>query len=64
MKDYFETITKNYGNNFANGRFVRNIYEEMTLLQAKRLSKKIDFTTKELEELKRSDIPSYILNKM
>lgn len=59
IKTYLNEVTKSYDADFANGRFVRNIYEEMIMRQSKRLMgmEKEALTTEDLRQLTVDDLP-------
>jgi SpoVK/Ycf46/Vps4 family AAA+-type ATPase len=48
---------------FANGRFVRNIFEDMVMNQARRVSKIDNPSLNELKELSELDVPEELLSK-
>ena len=54
-KQYFEKMYETRSNNFANGRSVRNFFEEVLTAQANRLAKKGDITDEELNTLTYED---------
>ena len=55
VKQYFEKIYETRSNNFANGRFVRNFFEEVLTAQANRLAGKENLTDEELNTLTYED---------
>ena len=54
-KQYFEKMYETRSNNFANGRSVRNFFEEVLTAQANRLAKKDDISDEELNTLTYED---------
>ena len=54
-KQYFEKMYETRSNNFANGRSVRNFFEEVLTAQANRLAKKENITDEELNTLTYED---------
>ena len=55
LKEYFDRLCKNKGDNFANGRAVRNFFEEVITAQANRLAPQSDITDEELNTLTYED---------
>lgn len=55
VKQYFEKIYETRSKNFANGRFVRNFFEEVLTAQANRLAKKENISDEELNTLTYED---------
>lgn len=55
IKDYFKRIYENRSPNFANGRAVRNLFEEVITNQANRLAPKDNITDEELNTLTYED---------
>lgn len=55
VKQLMKKLTENKGENFANGRAVRNIFEKTIANQANRLARKKDNTVEELSTLEVSD---------
>ncbi|WP_405293949.1 AAA family ATPase [Methanobrevibacter sp.] len=55
LTQYFERMCKNKGDNFANGRAVRNFFEEVITAQANRLAPQSDITDEELNTLTYED---------
>lgn len=51
LKEYFERLVENKPANFANGRAVRNLFEEVLTNQANRLAPKDNITDEELNTL-------------
>ena len=51
IKEYFKMIYENRSKNFANGRAVRNLFEEVITNQANRLAPKSNITDEELNTL-------------
>lgn len=51
IKDYFKMLYENRSKNFANGRAVRNLFEEVITNQANRLAPKSNITDEELNTL-------------
>ena len=58
IKFLIEENIVNKESNFSNGRFVRNIYEDIILRQAQRVIKILSPTKAELQEIKEQDIMS------
>ena len=58
IKLLIEENIVNKESNFSNGRFVRNIYEDIILRQAQRVIKILSPTKAELQEIKEQDIMS------
>ena len=54
-KEYFEAMYEHRSSNFANGRAVRNFFEEVITAQANRLAPKKDITDEELNTLTYED---------
>ena len=54
-RQYFEKMYETRSNNFANGRSVRNFFEEVLTAQANRLAKKENITDEELNTLTYED---------
>lgn len=57
VNSLFQTVTARENEQFANGRFIRNIYEEMVMNHARRVAKIENPTLVELQEIVLSDIP-------
>ena len=55
LKEYFETMYEHRPKNFANGRAVRNLFEEVITRQANRLAGDEDITDEELNTLTYED---------
>lgn len=55
IKEYFKKLYENRSLNFANGRAVRNLFEEVITNQANRLAPKINITDDELNTLTYED---------
>ena len=55
LKEYFETMYEHRPKNFANGRAVRNLFEEVITRQANRLAGDVDITDDELNTLTYDD---------
>lgn len=55
LKEYFSKLIKNKPSNFANGRAVRNLFEEVLTNQANRLAPKENITDEELNTLTYED---------
>ena len=55
VKQYFEKIYETRSKNFANGRFVRNFFEEVLTAQANRLAEKENISDEELNTLTYED---------
>ena len=55
VKQYFKKMYETKPNNFANGRSVRNFFEEVLVAQANRLAPKEDITDEELNTLTYED---------
>lgn len=55
LKQYFAKTYETRSKNFANGRFVRNFFEEVLTAQANRLAKKDNLTDEELNTLTYED---------
>ena len=55
------SIVSSKDDQFANGRFVRNIFEDMMMSHARRLSKSVNPSKIELQEFIDSDIPNSLL---
>ena len=55
INDYFKRIYENRSPNFANGRAVRNLFEEVITNQANRLAAKDNITDEELNTLTYED---------
>lgn len=55
IKEYFKRMYENRSANFANGRAVRNLFEEVLTAQANRLASKDDITDEELNTLTYED---------
>lgn len=55
LKEYFETLYEHRPKNFANGRTVRNLFEEVITRQANRLAGDDDITDEELNTLTYED---------
>ena len=55
IKDYFKRLYENRSQNFANGRAVRNLFEEVITNQANRLAPKESITDEELNTLTYED---------
>lgn len=58
LMQLFINAPKSSGKEFANGRFVRNIFETMIMNHARRIAKIKSPTLQELEELSECDIPT------
>lgn len=59
----FLEATESSGKEFANGRFVRNIFESMIMNQARRVANIESPTLQELKELTHNDLPLNLDNK-
>ena len=57
----FVQTTSSLGKEFANGRFVRNIFEEMTMNHARRIVQVASPSLQDLKELSENDIPTDML---
>lgn len=55
LREYFKKMYENRSANFANGRAVRNLFEEVLTSQANRLAGKADITDEELNTLTYED---------
>ena len=55
LKEYFKKVYENRPSNFANGRAVRNLFEEVITNQANRLANKSEITDDELNTLTYED---------
>ena len=55
LKEYFKKVYENRSSNFANGRAVRNLFEEVITNQANRLANKSEITDDELNTLTYED---------
>ena len=55
LKQYFKKVYENRSKNFANGRAVRNLFEEVITNQANRLAPQSDITDEELNTLTYED---------
>jgi SpoVK/Ycf46/Vps4 family AAA+-type ATPase len=55
LKQYFKKVYENRSKNFANGRAVRNLFEEVITNQANRLAQQSDITDEELNTLTYED---------
>ena len=55
LKEYFESMYEHRSSNFANGRAVRNLFEEVITQQANRLAGDEDITDEELNTLTYED---------
>ena len=55
VKQYFDKIYETRSKNFANGRFVRNFFEEVLTAQANRLAEKENISDEELNTLTYED---------
>ena len=63
MKQFFEETVENKTENFSNGRFVRNLFEDMIKIQANRLmeNKTMDFeNVEEMQMITLEDINKLI----
>lgn len=65
VRKYLNNKLQEQDKHFANGRFVRNLFDDVTVRQAKRLARNLnsDVTKMDLITLKVSDIPSVIDEK-
>lgn len=57
LKQLLLDTTQSSGKEFANGRFVRNIFESMIMNHARRIAKVESPTMQELKELSENDLP-------
>ena len=57
----FVQTTSSLGKEFANGRFARNIFEEMTMNHARRIVQVASPSLQDLKELSENDIPTDML---
>ena len=55
LEEYFDTLVENKPANFANGRAVRNLFEEVLTAQANRLAPQKEITDEELNTLTYED---------
>lgn len=58
LSKLFVNIIETKNNEFANGRFVRNIFESMVMNHARRIVNIVSPTILELQELTENDIPT------
>lgn len=58
IQKVFDDVIKVQEEDFANGRFIRNIFEDMVMNHARRLSKSVNPSKKELQEFIDKDIPN------
>ena len=56
IKEYFQKVVSNEEENFSNGRFVRNMYEDLVMNHAKRISKKNAVTREDLMIITKDDV--------
>lgn len=56
LKVIMKNVIEKKGNQFSNGRFVRNLYEDITMRQARRLVKMEKPTKENLIEIKEEDV--------
>ena len=56
IKEYFQKVVSNEEENFSNGRFVRNMYEDLVMNHAKRISKKNAVTKEDLMIITKDDM--------
>ena len=57
LMQLFSKATELSGKEFANGRFVRNIFESMIMSHARRISKVVSPTLQDLKDLLENDVP-------
>jgi hypothetical protein len=60
LSELFVNVIKTERDEFANGRFVRNIFETMVMNHARRIVNFDSPSLKELKELTDKDIPPFI----
>ena len=56
-RDYFEACCAKKGKNFANGRDVRNYFEQTVVNQSNRLAVNLDISDEELVRIEEDDLP-------
>lgn len=56
IKEYFQKVVSNEEENFSNGRFVRNLYDDLVMNHAKRISKKNAVTREDLMIITKDDV--------
>lgn len=57
LEKYFEKLYQNRGNNFGNGRDVRNIFESIVTNQSRRVAQMDNPTNEEMTEIISADLP-------
>jgi len=60
VKSYFVELYDNRGDNFANGRDVRNLFENVLTNQANRIASNLDISDEELNTLKYEDFNNMV----
>ena len=55
---FADTVTNSHMQNFSNGRFVRNLYENMVMNHARRVMGIVDPTLNQLRLFENEDIPT------
>ena len=61
VKAYLHWLVEHKPADFANGRMVRNLFEEALTNQANRLAAMSEITAQDLSEIVRDDLPIYVL---
>ena len=62
MKTYLHWLVDHKPDDFANGRAMRNLFEEAYTNQANRLAGKAEVTVEDLSEILLEDLPAYVTN--
>ena len=63
IQRFFENATENKGENFANARLARNVYEDLVMAHAKRIIKTSEPTKKQLSLLKKEDLNKVLADR-
>ncbi len=63
IQRFFEDATENKGENFANARLARNIYENLVMAHARRIIKTSEPTKKQLSLLKKEDLNKVLADR-
>lgn len=63
IQRFFEDATENKGENFANARLARNVYEDLVMAHAKRIIKTSEPTKKQLSLLKKEDLNKVLADR-
>ncbi len=61
MREYLHWLVGHKPDDFANGRAIRNLFEEVYTNQANRLAEKAEVAAEDLGEILQEDLPAYVM---